>query len=208
VVGIVAPTVIRDGTIYYIDALGTLFARDAKTGGITDPTRHWTTTLVDPDYAAQTPAVAPDLYYSAPVVSGAFIWIHSSLNGRVHAIRKAGGAELDFDPAAPVIQPLALVLDQTLASNLGEPVVVQTYIDPSKADTALDGADSMTDRISLKESRTGSGWCLSTGDSSWPSYEWNYATPVSHPQSSLCTSSARRGHSAIEGFRVSERAIG
>lgn len=145
VVGIVAPPVIRDGTIYYIDALGTLFARDAKTGGITDSTRHWTTTLVDPDYVAQTPAVAPDLYYSAPVVSGAYIWIHSSLNGRVHAIRKAGGAELDFDPAVPGIQPLALVPDQTLASNLGEPVVVQTYIDPSKADTALDGVDAMTD---------------------------------------------------------------
>ena len=95
-VGAIAPPIIRDGTIYYIDALGTLFARDAKTGRITDPSLHRTTTLVDPDYTAQTPAIAPDLYYSAPVVSGGFIWIHSSLNGRVHAIERSGGAELDW----------------------------------------------------------------------------------------------------------------
>lgn len=42
VVGVVAPPIIRDGTIYYIDTLGTLFARDAKTGKITDSQRHWT----------------------------------------------------------------------------------------------------------------------------------------------------------------------
>ncbi|HAT31298.1 MAG TPA: hypothetical protein DCW29_10740 [Janthinobacterium sp.] len=138
VVGVIAPPVIRDGTIYYIDALGTMFARDAKTGTITDPVRHWTTTLVDPDYALQTPAIAPDLYYAAPVVSDGLIWIHSSLNGRIHALKRAGGAELDFDASKPGIQPLALTPDQKLASNLGEPVIVRTQLDPQKLDSALD----------------------------------------------------------------------
>jgi hypothetical protein len=50
VVGVIASPIIRDGTIYYVDALGTVFARDAATGDVTDPSRHWTTTLVDPDF--------------------------------------------------------------------------------------------------------------------------------------------------------------
>ncbi|PRC93420.1 PQQ-binding-like beta-propeller repeat protein [Solimicrobium silvestre] len=124
VVGVIAPPLIRNGTIYYIDVLGTMFARDAKTGTITDPARHWTTTLVDPDYLLQAQPIGPEMYYAAPVISDGIIWIHSSLNGRIHAIRQIGGAELDFDPTTPGIQPLALVPDQQLASNLGEPVIV------------------------------------------------------------------------------------
>ncbi|MET3133467.1 outer membrane protein assembly factor BamB [Oxalobacteraceae bacterium GrIS 1.11] len=137
VVGVIAPPVIRDGTIYYIDALGTMFARDAKTGTITDRNRHWTTTLVDPDFAAPGQPLAPELYYSAPVVSDGLIWVHSSFNGRVHALKLVGGAELDFDPSKPGIQPLALTPDQKLASNLGEPVIVRTQLDPTKLDSAL-----------------------------------------------------------------------
>ncbi len=145
VVGVIAPPIVIDGTIYYVDALGMLFARDAKTGGITNPLKHWSTPLVDPDYTAHTPAIAPDLYYSAPVISGPFIWIHSSLYGRVHAIKRVGGGEIDFDPVMPGIQPLALVPDQLLASNLGEPVIVKTYVDTSKSDDALDSISSSTD---------------------------------------------------------------
>ena len=78
-------------------------------------------------------------------MSGQVIWIHSSLNGRVHAIKRIGGADLDFDPATPGIQPLAVVPDQTLASNLGERVIVQTYLDPSKPDIAADCFASMTE---------------------------------------------------------------
>lgn len=147
VVGVVSPPIIRDGTIYYVDALGTFFARDARTGKITDPLRHWTTTLVDPDYSAQPPAqtIAPDLYYSAPVISGGLIWIHSSLNGRVHALKQLGGAELDFNSAIPGIQPLSLVPDQTLASNLGEPVIVRTRLNSTLADLAGIGDELVTD---------------------------------------------------------------
>jgi outer membrane protein assembly factor BamB len=147
VVGVIAPPIVRAGTLYYIDALGTLFARDAETGTITDTALHWTTTLVDPDYAAQPLPVAPDLYYSAPVISGGLIWIRSSLNGRLHALRRIGGAELDFDPTTPGIQPLALLPDQTLASNLGEPVIVRTYIDPARSDASLPGTDASVQSI-------------------------------------------------------------
>jgi outer membrane protein assembly factor BamB len=141
VVGVVSPPLIRDGTIYYIDALGTMFARDAKTGAITNPSRHWTTTLVDPDYVAQATPIAPDLYYSAPVISGGLIWIHSSLNGRIHAMQLNNGREVDFNASLPGIQPLAIVTDQILASNLGEPVILRTWNNPSMPDEDLGESD-------------------------------------------------------------------
>jgi len=138
VVGVVSLPIIRDDTIYYIDALGTMFARDAKTGNITDTGRHWTTTLVDPDYAAANPptnpAFSPDLYYSAPVVEESVIWIHSSFNGRLHAIERTGGAEIDFNPAISGIQPFSVLPDQPLASSLGEPVIIRTHLNPSLSD--------------------------------------------------------------------------
>ena len=124
VVGVVAPPIVVDGTIYYIDELGTMFARDAKTGTITNPALHWTRTLVDPDYTATATPYSPELYYAAPVVVGDTLWIHSSFNGRLHAIKRVGGAEVDFDTTKPGVQPYAIVADQQLASNLGEPVVV------------------------------------------------------------------------------------
>ena len=128
VVGVVAPPILANGTIYYIDALGTLFARDAQTGGITDPARHWTTTLVDPDYAAQSPPISPELYYSAPVAVGEYLWIHSSFNGRLHAVRRRGGREIDFDASRPGVQPFAVLPDNVLASSLGEPVAVSARV--------------------------------------------------------------------------------
>ena len=151
VVGVIAPPLVLNGTIYYIDTLGTLFARDAKTGTITNPLLHWTTTLVDPDYAAQALPIAPELYYSAPVVSGPNIWIHSSLNGRLHAVRRIGGAEIDFDPATPGTQPMPIVADQTLASNLGEPVVVWTFLDTSKSDANAGDITATDNTVGLRK---------------------------------------------------------
>ncbi len=127
VVGVVSPPIVIDGTIYYIDELGTLFARDARTGTVVDHDQHWTTTLVDPDYDAGAPPVAPDVFFSAMVVDGDHIWIHSSFYGRLHAVRRAGGAEVDFDPATPGIQPHAVLPDRLFSSSLGQPVVVRTH---------------------------------------------------------------------------------
>lgn len=126
VVGVVSPPIVVDDTIYYIDELGTMFARDARTGGITNPHEHWTTTLVDPDYDAGNPAIAPDLFYSAMADDGDILWVHSSFYGRLHAVQKRGGAEIDFDPATPGIQPFTILPDKFLTSSLGEPVVVRT----------------------------------------------------------------------------------
>ncbi len=127
VVGVVSPPIVIDGTIYYVDELGTMFARDAKTGAIKDPGQHWTTTLVDPDYDAGAPPIAPDLFFSAMVVDGHHIWIHSSFYDRLHAVRRVGGAEVDFDPATPGIQPFIVLPDQLFSSSLGQPVVVRTH---------------------------------------------------------------------------------
>jgi len=124
VVGVISPPLVVDGTIYYIDQLGTMFARDAETGTITDPLRHWSTTLVDPDFTARTKPYVPELYYSAPVVTDDMVWIRGSANGRVHAVRLLGGKEFDFDPAKSGVQPYVIPPDLPLASNVGEPVIV------------------------------------------------------------------------------------
>ncbi|PHS12505.1 MAG: hypothetical protein COA86_18430 [Kangiella sp.] len=124
VVGVIAPPIVIKNTIYYVDVLGTVFARDASTGGITNPSKHWTTTLVDNDFAASELPLSPDLYYSAPAATETHLWFHSSFNGRLHAIELEGGAEVDFDPLLAGIQPFPLVADQTLASSLGESVIV------------------------------------------------------------------------------------
>lgn len=125
VVGVVSPPLIVDGTIYYVDTIGTVFARDAKTGDITDPARHWSTTLVDNDFSATSNPFSPDLYYSAPTATDTHIWFHSSFNGRVHAVHRNGGQEVDFDPGTAGLQPYPLVADQILASSLGEAVIVE-----------------------------------------------------------------------------------
>ena len=124
VVGVIAPPIVIKDTIYYVDVLGTVFARDASTGGITNPSKHWTTTLVDNDFTASDLPLSPDLYYSAPAATKTHLWFHSSFNGRLHAVALDGGAEIDFDPILAGIQPFPLVEDQTLASSLGESVIV------------------------------------------------------------------------------------
>lgn len=126
VVGVIAGPIVRDGTIYYVDALGTLFARDAATGQVTDPDRHWTTTLVDPDFDAGSPPVAPELFYVAPIVTDDYVWLIGSFYGRVHLVDRIGGAEVDFDPSTSQIDPFLLAPDRNLASVLGDPVIVQS----------------------------------------------------------------------------------
>ena len=125
VVGVIGSPLVRDDTIYYVDALGTLFARDAASGGIVDPERHWTTTLSDPDYDAGDPPVAPELYYTAPIVTDDYVWLLGAVYGRVHLVERSGGAEVDFDPSTPAIDPFVLVPDRELSSVLGDPVIVQ-----------------------------------------------------------------------------------
>jgi outer membrane protein assembly factor BamB len=124
VAGVVASPIVRDGTIYYVDALGTVFARDPATGAITDTMRHWTTTLVDPDFAAGNPAVAPELFYVSPIVTDDYVWIIGSFYGRLHLVERDGGAEVDFDPSTPQIDPFQIAADRQLASVLGDPVIV------------------------------------------------------------------------------------
>ena len=124
VVGVVASPIVRDGTLYYVDTLGTLFARDANGGMIVDANRHWTTTLVDPDFAGGNPPVSPELFYTAPVVTDEYVWIVGSVYGRVHLVERMGGAEVDFDTSTAEIDPFRLAPDRDLASVLGDPVVV------------------------------------------------------------------------------------
>ena len=123
VAGVVGSPIVQDGTIYYVDALGTVFARDAATGMILDPDRHWTTTLVDPDFAAGNPPAAPELFYTAPVVTEDAIWLTGAVYGRLHRIDRVGGAEFDFDPDTPEIDPFVLAGDRVFASVLGDPVI-------------------------------------------------------------------------------------
>lgn len=126
VAGVIASPIVRDGTIYYVDALGTVFARDARKGWIADTNRHWTTTLVDPDFANGNPPLAPELFYTSPIVTDDYVWIIGSFYGRIHLIERIGGAEIDFDPTTPEIDPFQLAPDRQLASVLGDPVIVET----------------------------------------------------------------------------------
>lgn len=126
VAGVTSPPVIRDGTIYYVDQLGTMFARDAKTGLIKDPNKHWTRTLVDPDYDSAGTKLAPDLYYTAVSLTATHVWVQSSFYGKLHAVTRSGGHEVDFDASTPIVDPFAVAPDRLFASNLGDPVVFQT----------------------------------------------------------------------------------
>jgi outer membrane protein assembly factor BamB len=125
VAGVIGSPIVHDGTIYYVDELGTVFARDAQTGLMLDPGAHWTTTLNDPDFAAGDPPIAPELFYTSPIVTDDDIWVVGAVYGRVHRVARDGGAEFDFDPDTPGIDPLTLVPDRPVASVLGDPVMVQ-----------------------------------------------------------------------------------
>ena len=126
VVGVIASPIVRDGNIYYVDALGTVFARDADSGMILDADAHWTTTLVDPDFADGDPPVSPELFYTSPIVTDDHVWLVGSFYGRVHLVARDGGAEVDFDLSTPEIDPFLLAPDRQLSSVLGDPVIVET----------------------------------------------------------------------------------
>jgi outer membrane protein assembly factor BamB len=125
VVGVIASPIVRDGTLYYTDALGTLFARDAATGHVIDPADHWTTTLSDPDFAGGDPPIAPELFYTAPIVTDEHVWLIGSVYGQVHRVDRDGGMGFDFDPGTAEIDPFRLVPDRPVASVLGDPVIVE-----------------------------------------------------------------------------------
>lgn len=126
VVGVVASPIIRDNTIYYVDALGTVFARDARSGRRTDTERHWTTTLVDPDFANAATPVLPELVYTAPIVTDDYVWILGSAYGQLHLLKRDGGQEVDFNPVTAEIDPFQLVTDLPFSSILGEAVIINT----------------------------------------------------------------------------------
>ena len=126
VVGVIASPIIRDGTIYYVDALGTVFARDARSGEISNPSAHWTTTLVDPDYDNSAVPVLPELVYTTPIVTDNHVWVLGSAYGRLHLLDRSTGQELDFDPDTPEIDPFQLVSDLPFSSILGEAVVIDS----------------------------------------------------------------------------------
>jgi outer membrane protein assembly factor BamB len=126
VVGVIASPIVRDGTIYYVDALGTVFAREADSGLITDADEHWTTTLVDLDFASGDPPISPELFYTAPIVADDHVWVVGSVYGRVHLVERFGGAEVDFDLSTLEVDPFRLAPDRELASVLGESVIVET----------------------------------------------------------------------------------
>ena len=126
VVGVVASPIIRDGTIYYVDALGTVFARDARSGEITDTSTHWTTSLVDPDFENAATPVLPELIYTAPIVTDNHVWVLGSAYGKLHLLDRHTGQELDFDPGTPEIDPFQLVNDLPFSSVLGEAVIIES----------------------------------------------------------------------------------
>lgn len=126
VVGVIAPPVVRDGIIYYVDQLGTAFARDMRTGTVIDDGDHWTTTLQDPDFANGDPPLAPELFYTVPIVTDTHVWLVGSFYGQVHRLDRGGGAEFDFVPGTPEVDPFQLVPDRPVASVLGDAVIKTT----------------------------------------------------------------------------------
>jgi len=128
VVGVVASPIIRDDTIYFVDALGTVFARDAHSGAIVNPAAHWTTSLVDPDFDSTTTPVLPELIYTAPIVTDRYIWVLGSAYGQLHLLERRGGQEVDFDPQTPETDPFQIVPDLPFSSILGEAVIVEDNV--------------------------------------------------------------------------------
>ena len=185
VVGVVASPIVIDGTIFYIDALGTIFARDARTGKILDPQRHWTTTLVDPDFDAGDPAVLPELIFTAPVVTDTHIWIAGSVNGRLHAVERLGGAELDFDPSTAEIDPYALVPDLPFASVLGDSVIVNTGPAGGDRDLYITGINVIVNDAVVQGEETGIALAIDITDPLNPVEFWRTFTIDIDPATGL-----------------------
>jgi outer membrane protein assembly factor BamB len=181
VVGVVASPLIRDGTIYYIDVLGTVFARDAKSGSITDPARHWTTTLVDPDFDSAATPIAPDLYYTSLVVTDSHVWVRSAVYGRLHAVRRLGGSEVDFDPTTPAIDPYHVTPDRTFASSLGDPVVINTGKKYGGRELLITGQDVIVNDALVQGGQEGLLVALDITDPEHPVEVWQTPTIDRNP---------------------------
>ncbi|RZI81447.1 MAG: hypothetical protein EOP38_19300 [Rubrivivax sp.] len=176
VVGVVAPPVIKDGVIYYIDELGTLFARDARTGKIADTRRHWTTHLVDPDYAQATDKIVPELYYTALAVTDTHVWVLSAVNGRLHAIKRDLGAEVDFNTATPEVDPYKLVSDQLFASSFGDPVIIKTTAAQGNRVLLVSGTAVIVNDVLAGNKNTGLMVAVDITDPAHPFEKWRTPT--------------------------------
>ncbi len=185
VVGVVASPIVIDGTIFYIDALGTIFARDARTGEILDRQRHWTTTLVDPDFDAGDPPVLPELIFTAPVVTDTHIWIAGSVNGRLHAVERLGGAEVDFDPSTPEIDPYTLIPDLLFASVLGDSVIVNTGPAGGDRDLYITGINVIVNDAVVQGEETGIALAIDITDPLNPVEFWRTFTIDIDPATGL-----------------------
>ncbi|HRX85433.1 MAG TPA: PQQ-binding-like beta-propeller repeat protein, partial [Phycisphaerae bacterium] len=181
VVGVVASPIVRDGTIYYVDALGTLFARDARTGLILNPAAHWTTTLVDPDFDNAPAPPAPDLYYTAPIVTDTHVWLIGSFYGRVHLIERSGGAEVDFNPATPEVDPFQLVPDRLLSSVLGDPAIIET----GSSTLLIASVNVIVNDALLQQGETGLSIAYDVTDPTHPVEVWRTPTIDTDPATSM-----------------------
>lgn len=185
VVGVVSPPLIQDETIYYIDALGTVFARDAKTGKVTDPVRHWTVHLVDPDYEQNEPVpkLTPDLYYTAPMLTEDYLWVVSSVHGRLHAVNRNGGGELDFDATTAAIEPYKLANVPPLASSLGEGIIIKDKPSHGKKPRTLlfRGMDVIVNDAVVQGGAVGMIVALDITDPLYPKELWRTPTVEKKP---------------------------
>jgi hypothetical protein len=181
VVGIIASPIIHEQTIYYIDVLGTVFARDVKTGAITDPVRHWTTTLVDPDFDAAVTPIAPDLYYTALIVTDSHVWVRSSVYGRLHAVRRFGGGEVDFDPSTTAIDPYTVTPDEIFTSSLGDPVSVRTEKAQGSRELLITGQDVIVNDALVQGRQQGLLVALDITDPEHPRELWRLPTIDRNP---------------------------
>ncbi|MGI9289305.1 MAG: PQQ-binding-like beta-propeller repeat protein, partial [Pseudomonadales bacterium] len=201
VVGVIASPLIADGTIYYVDALGTVFARNAATGTITDPDKHWTTTLVDPDFAAGNPAVLPELIYTAPALTDQHIWLAGSSYGRLHAIERHGGKEIDFGPTTEAVDPFALITDLPFSSILGDSVIVQTEAEQGDRTLFITGINVILNDALVQGAETGVQLAVDISNPASPTTAWRRFMIDVNPQTNQRFST---GVSAGAGLAVDE----
>jgi len=172
VVGVTASPLISDDIIYYVDQLGTVFARDAKTGEISDVNRHWTTTLVDPDFDSGAPAVLPELIYTSPVLTDTHVWVVGSVYGRLHALDRQTGIEMDFNLATPEIDPYTLITDLPFASVLGDSVIVNTGHEHGNRDLFITGINVILNDALVQGAESGVQLAIDISDPQNPFEFW------------------------------------